>query len=196
MILKRRQVSTFTWIVIAVCGCRSRVRHRLKPRRWKQVPLCGIPSTLLYAPAPVTAPALPGRPPRVGIGAQILARSHFSLHHIFAVKTGTQIACQYNGWVQCFPEPLIRRHFRHGQGYIQLDRTARCGRGANPAMVLGLAKRNPVGVRVCPVSDACHRLPTRILPGTAQCCPPITPGCPLSQETGIIMRNCMDSRID
>jgi transposase len=32
------------------CGRRSRVRDRLKPRRWKHVPLWGIPVTLVYAP--------------------------------------------------------------------------------------------------------------------------------------------------
>ena len=36
------------------CGTFGRVRDRLKPRRWKHVPLWGIPVTLKFAPARVT----------------------------------------------------------------------------------------------------------------------------------------------
>ncbi len=36
------------------CGTLGRVRDRLKPRRWKHVPLWGIPVTLVFAPARVT----------------------------------------------------------------------------------------------------------------------------------------------
>ena len=36
------------------CGTRSRMRDRLKERRWRHVPLWGIPVTLRYAPARVS----------------------------------------------------------------------------------------------------------------------------------------------
>jgi len=35
------------------CGTMGRVRDRLKPRRWKHVPMWGIPVTLVFAPARV-----------------------------------------------------------------------------------------------------------------------------------------------
>lgn len=38
------------------CGALGRVRDRLKTRKWKHVPLWGIPVTLVYAPARVTCP--------------------------------------------------------------------------------------------------------------------------------------------
>ena len=38
------------------CGASGRVRDRLKTRKWKHVPLGGIPVTLVYAPARVTCP--------------------------------------------------------------------------------------------------------------------------------------------
>ena len=38
------------------CGTRAKVRDRLKARRWKHVPLWGIPVTLVYSPARVYCP--------------------------------------------------------------------------------------------------------------------------------------------
>ena len=38
------------------CGALAKVRDRLKPRRWKHVPLWGIPVTLVYSPARVDCP--------------------------------------------------------------------------------------------------------------------------------------------
>lgn len=37
-----------------VCGSLGRVRDRLRPRSWKHVPLWGMPTTLVYAPARVS----------------------------------------------------------------------------------------------------------------------------------------------
>ncbi|GBE36649.1 hypothetical protein BMS3Bbin07_00798 [bacterium BMS3Bbin07] len=38
------------------CGQRSRVRDRLRERRWRHVPLWGIPVTIIYRPARVNCP--------------------------------------------------------------------------------------------------------------------------------------------
>jgi transposase len=38
------------------CGTQAKVRDRLQPRRWKHVPLWGIPVTLVYSPARVACP--------------------------------------------------------------------------------------------------------------------------------------------
>lgn len=37
-----------------VCGSLGRVRDRLRPRSWKHVPLWGMPTTLVYAPARIS----------------------------------------------------------------------------------------------------------------------------------------------
>ncbi len=41
------------WLPCGSCGALGRVRDRLTVRRWKHVPLWGIPVTLSYAPARV-----------------------------------------------------------------------------------------------------------------------------------------------
>ena len=38
------------------CGQRSRVRDRLRERRWRHVPVWGIPVTIIYRPARVQCP--------------------------------------------------------------------------------------------------------------------------------------------